>query len=509
MIRRARAWLSGLDEPIPIGPIVYFRIIFGLAILAWTTKMIADGSVDQLYIEPVFHFPYPLFDWVGPLPGQWMHWEFFALAAASVGMIIGFAYRACALLVAVSFTHVFLIEKTLYQNHYYLMCLLAWIAVLLPAHRALSVDSLLRPSLQRSTVSAWTLWLLRFQIAIPYLYGGLAKLEPDWLRGQPMRTTLAAGAEAPFLGQLLNHEWCVWLIVYGGLLFDLLIVPALLWSRTRPLAFLLALGFHLTNATIFNIGVFPWLMGLATVLFFPPELLQRLLRLDRAKGVRCRLSGVSGQGSGFGVQGSAITYSHTHLLTYSLLFSYVVWQVVFPFRHFVYPGRATWTEQGHYFAWHMKLRGKNCALQVYATDPRSGRTGTIDLRDYISEHQVRFARDPAMIHELCQFIAQDTAKRGYPDVELRVWALVALNGRKPQLLIDPAVDLAHEEPPGFGCDWIMPLTEPLRHDAWDVPLEKWEEHFQLPETLAQRLAVSTSSRAAAAKLPGGHQAKEM
>ena len=63
----------------------------------------------------------------------------------------------------------------------------------------------------------------------------------------------------------------VYLISYGGLLFDLLIVPLLLWRRTRPLAFLVALAFHLTNWYLFNIGIFPWLMIAATLLFFPPS----------------------------------------------------------------------------------------------------------------------------------------------------------------------------------------------------------------------------------------------
>jgi hypothetical protein len=372
---------------------------------------------------------------------------------------------------------VFLIDKSLYQNHYYLMCLLAWITVILPANRALSIDSLVRPSLKCATAGAWTLSLLRFQIAIPYVYGGIAKLEPDWLRGQPMRVTLAAGTESPHVGQLLNHEWCVGAIVYGGLVFDLLIVPALLWRRTRPLAFLLALAFHLTNATIFNIGVFPWLMGLATVLFFPPDLLQRLLCLDRDPVPSLARPMLTPP-----------LRSPVRQACFALLALYVVLQLMLPLRHFVYPGRASWTEQGHYFAWHMKLRGKVCALRLYATEPGSGRTGTIDLRDYVRQHQVRFARDPDMIHELCQFIAQDDARRGNPDVEIRAWSLVGLNGRKPQLMIDPRVDLAHEPSPRIGCDWIVPLTEPLRHDAWDVPLYQWEHHFQLPESLARRLA---------------------
>jgi hypothetical protein len=473
--------------------------------------MIADGSVDQFYVEPVLHFTYPLFGWVAPFPGHWMHWEFYAIAAAAVGMIVGFAYRASALVVAVGFTHVFLIDKALYQNHYYLMCLMAWIAAILPAHRALSVDSLLRPSTKGTTAGSWTLWLLRFQIAVPYFYGGVAKLEADWLRGQPLRAALAAKTDTPLIGQFLAEEWTLWLMVYGGLLFDLLIVPALLWRRTRPAAFLLALCFHLTNATVFTIGVFPWLMGLATVLYFPADLLQRLLRLDGEGSLGNQVSGVGYKDSGFmgreGTRSSEWRFGRTRL---ALLATYVILQLIVPLRHFVYPGRANWTEQGHYFAWHMMLRGKISALRLYATDPKSGRTGTVNLRDYLCEHQAgRCARDPAMIHQLCQFVAQDLSLRGYPGVEIRALSLVGLNGRKPQLLIDPAVNLAHEAAPRLGCDWILPLTEPLRHKAWDVPLDQWEQHFELPQPLARRMALSRTAHRTVVKFEKEPQEPEM
>ena len=56
---------------------------------------------------------------------------------------------------------------------------------------------------------------------------------------------------------------------WGGLIFDLAIVPALLWRRTRLVGYFLALTFHLANSLLWNIGIFPWFMVGATLLFFP------------------------------------------------------------------------------------------------------------------------------------------------------------------------------------------------------------------------------------------------
>ncbi len=67
---------------------------------------------------------------------------------------------------------------------------------------------------------AWALWLIRFQVGVPYLYGGFAKINPDWLRGEPIRMWLAGKTSFPILGQLFTQEWMVMLFSYGGLLID-------------------------------------------------------------------------------------------------------------------------------------------------------------------------------------------------------------------------------------------------------------------------------------------------
>ncbi len=105
--------------------------------------------------------------------------------------------------------------------------------VLVPANRTLSVDAWLRPSLRLQSAPAWSLWLLRFQIGVVYFFAGLVKLSPDWLRGEPMRYQLSHATNAPIVSRLFREEWAVYAVSYGGLLFDLFVVPLLLWRRTR------------------------------------------------------------------------------------------------------------------------------------------------------------------------------------------------------------------------------------------------------------------------------------
>src|SRR5918997_832685 len=140
------------------------------------------------------------------------------------------------------------------------------------------------------------------QMGIVYFYGGLAKLNGDWLAGEPMRTFLRSNTDFPVIGSLFTDERMVYLFSYGGLLLDLLVVPFLLWRRTRLVAFAFAVAFHFTNSHLFNIGIFPWLAIAATTLFFSPSWPRRFVAFLR--GLRRNLRRQGGDsGGGHGEEG--------------------------------------------------------------------------------------------------------------------------------------------------------------------------------------------------------------
>ena len=57
------------------------------------------------------------------------------------------------------------------------------------------------------TAPAWALWILRFQIGVVYFYGGLMKINGDWLHGEPMRTWLPRRGHYAIIGPLLQEEF--------------------------------------------------------------------------------------------------------------------------------------------------------------------------------------------------------------------------------------------------------------------------------------------------------------
>ncbi|REJ86881.1 MAG: vitamin K-dependent gamma-carboxylase [Planctomycetota bacterium] len=440
-----------LAQPVDVAAIAVFRIVFGLVLLWEVVRFFSYGWIRSYYIDPPVHFTYPGFAWVQPLPGEWMYGFFAVMGLLALCVMVGFAYRLSMPLLTFGFWYWFLLEKARYQNHFYLIGLLALILCCIPAHAAFSFDSWKKPETRRSTVPAWMLWLLRFQIAIPFVYGGIAKITPDWLRGEPMRIWLEEQAGLPVIGPWFTEEWVVYFFSYGGLIFDLVIIPLLIWRRTRVCAYCLALAFNLTNSQLFHIGIFPWFLIGATTIYFEPDWPRRVIRKLRGgiesansiapqTGGRPRLSR--------GLCGALIVYAAL--------------QCAIPFHHYLYPGPSVWSYEGEYFVWHMRLATKISGIRFHVTDPQTVQSVVHDPNELLPLWQADLMSvNPEMIRQYAHFLAERSSGQSGKRVEVRAEVLNSLNGREPQPLIDRQVDLAAIPFSIRPADWIVPLEDPL------------------------------------------------
>jgi vitamin K-dependent gamma-carboxylase len=444
---------AALFEPVDISFLVFFRVLFGGIMLWEVYRYFTYGWIGRYFVEPALTFTYYGFSWVKPWPGRGMYIHFVVLGLAAACVMAGFLYRIAAPVFFLGFTYIFLLDQTRYLNHLYLVCLISFLMCFLPAERAFSVDALLRRRIRSDVVPAWTLWLLRVQVGIPYFFGGIAKLNSDWIHGgEPMRTWLRP------LGAFFAADWIVYGFVICGLLLDLFVVPLLLWRRTRLFAFAAAIAFNLINSVIFDIGIFPWLMLGALLIFFPPDLVRRFARAFMSPGEAFPDS----ESTTVAESSRRASVSTSQKVVASLLAAYLVVQLVLPFRHFLYPGNVSWTEEGHNFAWHMKLRTKEGEAVFTLTHPGSGQTWTIKPEDYLKSHQLmKMITKPDLILQFARYLADEKRREGYENVEVRAHVMVSLNGRQPQLLVDSNVDLTKEEVSLLPARWIMPLTTPL------------------------------------------------
>ena len=138
-------------------------------------------------------------------------------------------------------------------------------------------------------------------------------------------------------------------------------------------------------------------------------------------------------------------------------------QVLVPLRHLLYPGSPHWTEEGHRFAWQMKLRDKKAEAVFTVRDPASGVEWTVYPEDFLLRHQARtMPSRPDMILQFAHHLARVWAEEeGTERVEVRARVCASLNGRPAALLIDPNRDLVPVERNLWQADWILPLEQPF------------------------------------------------
>ena len=470
-------FLNYLEDPVDGASIAFLRIAFAAVMLFWLGLQIVLDKIGANYYEPSFLFPYTGFEWVTWLAaeGRWLYLHFLVVFLAAAGMLFGVFYRISSIIFAIGFCLIFLLDKTTYQNHYYFICLMSILLVVCPVHQVLSFD---RSRLKLATpyVPRWSVWILRFQIGVVYFFGGVAKMNVDWISGFPMRKVLQERQDHFLIGAFCDQEWFVYAFVWSGLLFDLLIVGLLLFQRTRRFGFALCLIFHLLNASLFRIGIFPWLMIFATTIFFEPNWPRKIFSSFLPP---IETSSDFGPSNPSGPRKPA-----ARLATFSFIGLFVVFQILFPLRHFLYNENTSWTERNHHFSWHMKLRGKITAIRFYTRNPSNGQWAKFKLKEHLKLHQMmRMTRDPWMIRDFSLFIEDYYKRTGIPDIEVRVFALCSLNGRKPQLLIDPNIDLTADLP----ADWIVPLEDPVGGEFYE-PLKKWEQLVMADPILAEIVA---------------------
>ncbi len=151
------------------------------------------------------------------------------------------------------------------------------------------------------------------------------------------------------------------------------------------------------------------------------------------------------------------------LLLFGIWFAF---QVLFPLRHLLYPGSPSWTEEGHRFAWQMKLRDKKADVVYSLIDTSNGETWEVWPEEFLESHQLGMQTRPDMLVRFGHYLAE-IWREDYDieNMEVRVRACVSLNGRQAALLVDPERDLLQIEP-GLGhSDWILPLQQPFERPA--------------------------------------------
>ena len=243
------------------------------------------------------------------------------------------------------------------------------------------------------------------------------------------------------VGEFLQQQWVHYSIASFGLLFDLLIIPLLLWRKTRIFAFVAAVFFHLFNSFIFQIGIFPYLALAITLFFFPSEKINKWFLRNKKEY--------------YNLKEIIIPSFRKPLLI--LLSVWFIVQISLPLRHHFFQDDVLWTEEGHRLSWRMMLRSKSGRSNFKVVEAGSRDTIYVDKSQYLSKKQMRSINSkPDLIWQFAQRLKREYAREG-KNVQVFVNSKVSVNGRPFQQFIDPKVDLAGEKWHHFKHHpWILP-----------------------------------------------------
>lgn len=422
------------------------------------SRFMLKGWVRQLYINPDYYFGYLGFEWVKPLEGSLIYIPFVLMIIAAVGIIFGLFYRYSAFLFFLCFTYVELLDKSNYLNHYYFVSLMSFLMVLVPANRRFSLDCLLFPKIRTITTFQWHIGIIKFQLAMVYIFAGIAKLNSDWLvEAQPLKTWLQAHHNLPIVGSYLHESWSAYLFSWFGCVYDLFIVFFLLSNRFRPFAYFAVVFFHLVTWYLFPIGVFPWVMIFSTLIFFSANFHERILSF---LGPLFSKRNQTSENSSPLKKNAVVTY---------FLIVYVSIQLLIPFRYLLYPGDLFWNEEGFRFSWRVMLMHKEGHATFYLHDKKTGRESEIDNSQFLTKTQEdQMATQPDMILQYAQILKKHyngkTLIYGEHSFEIKDPAIyaeiyVSLNGRPSQLFVDKTHDLSELPYNLAHRNWIQPFKK--------------------------------------------------
>lgn len=434
-------YIKHTSTSVSIAPLIVYRILFGLMVCYGGLWSIAKGDIQSRFLEPSFFFKYYGFEWVGYVGASGIYCCYFIWLISSLGIIFGAYYRFCIGSFFIVFSYLHLLDATNYINHYYAISIFALLLGMLPANAAVSIDAWRNAGKKRAQIPFYYIGVFQFQIAVIYSFAAIGKINSDWLLGaMPLKIWLLQSQDFPILGVLFQYHWMHLLVSWIGFLFDLTIVYWLWNKRTRKWAYVAVLCFHSLTGMLFNIGLFPMLMLVSTLVFFAPS--RQLAWLERL---------------GFKIDKRLAIVRPNKMLAYFFVI-YMAIQIALPLRHyFLYDNNILWSEEGYRFSWRVMLVEKEGMATFYVNDPNSERHWVVTNQDFLTPFQEkRMAVRPDHILQFAHHLAAIYAKRY--DIEepvVNADVFVALNGRVSQPLIDPTVNLVKEKRSIFSKDWIL------------------------------------------------------
>lgn len=420
--------IKKLVQPIDNAQLILFRIFFGFVFLCESIGSLLTGWAKTNFANVSTNFTFIGFEWLEHIANDSIYYIFIAMAFCSINIILGAYYRISVFALIILWGMVYFGQKTSYNNHYYLMWLITFIMFFVPAQVYASWDAKKNPTIQSLVAPRWSVLIFPIMISIVYFYATVAKFYPDWLDGTVTKGMFESMNKPDFLKPLFHNHTFHLFIAYMGIVFDGLIIPALLSKRTRWFAIIASLIFHIFNSITLQIGVFPYFALAFCIFFFPAESIRAFFFKKKPK--------ISDD--------VKVNFQCKEKVLIYIILPFIALQILLPIRHWFIAGDVLFTEEGHRLAWRMMLRSRQGEAIFTVKDLKTGEHFVFENAILLTNKQQNRLNTPDVIWQMAQKIKSHYKKQGKEVAVYCTQSKIMINRKSHSQLIDPTVDLASQ-----------------------------------------------------------------
>jgi hypothetical protein len=401
-----------------------FRLLFGVFMAYEMLDYMKIQLVKIGFLQPGTLFQFSPFEFLEPLPLGIFKFLLILMFLATLFIAIGLKTKVASFIFGLGYLYIILLEKAYYNNHLYLFMLISFLLAIVDSEEHYSIGSYIKK--QRSLIPRWHKLILQFQFIIVYLYGGITKLGNDWLIDfepvKSMRKSIPMDAWYSFIKTDAGLKF----FMYGGLILDLLIAPLLFHRKLKWIALPLIVIFNFLNTNIFNdIGIFPYVMLASLILFFDSNDLQRWYRNYTAD-------------SEFRLNPKPTSKVMTIIMGF-----YVIFQLLFPFRGYLYNSTLDWSGHHQSFSWRMKSMAREIVEMKWIVVDDQNKSIPITHGQMINNLQVELiARNAKAVLDFARYIKKESLRRNISNPRVYAKIRIKFNGRPAQYFVKPDVDLS-------------------------------------------------------------------
>ncbi len=426
LIERYKSHLNQAVSPASLG---LFRILVGIVLFLQTAYFISTDFVQVHIFDSPIAFKFQYFEFLEPLPPGGMKFIMMMMLVSTVGIILGRLYKISVAIYGLTFTYLWLLDMSYFNNHYYFISLI----VLLLFFSNADAWGSFKGKNRKQSIPYYQIFVLKGQIFLTFFIAGINKLNYYWVvKNQPMKHILETKATVSGT-DWINHSFFYSFFSWSGLLFDLCIGFLLWFPKFRKIGIILFIGFNLMNFWLFRdigeIGLFPFLLLACLAIFLNPDKVAAKLQwlVPKPKNTKkLQLDSVKG-----------LKWVPT------IIALYLAFHLVFPFRHILYPDHVDWNGLGQRFSWRMKIMYKDVDMHFYLIEEGSTEKREVNVGHFLNDKQyTNLMYYPDFIPYVARYIKEEGEKYGMKNPKVVADFKVGFNGDKKRALVDPKTDLS-------------------------------------------------------------------